>query len=333
MTTVSRRALLSLGLTLLLTTGMPLCATAQIQFEPKGLVITQGGVGAVQISLTGVAPKLDLKYGPFIDKVSHATLTAPKIVFALATGGDASGQTVSAADKLELQAKITDFTGSTDAEVPIFNGSTLLGTIEVVALDAPLNVSIDGDGASPDKPLAFMRGQQAYILVKNADAEAYKFHWHLQAAHTNYDGDATLPPHGSARIAVTPYCHLLCMDCSLFSWADWVHPSALKGSLQLHMIGSDKVEKELLPVQRIAVNLSLMGASSSTTTLLSYGYAAVNLIVGGPALHSGKLGSSQHAAESRSPRSAQRPRRPHQQREHARRFLPPRPVAFGTQEY
>jgi len=275
MAIVSHRALLSLCFTLLLTDGLSPFAKAQITFEPKGLVVTQGGGGSVTIKLTGsnAATKLDLKCGTFRDKISQAALTAPKVTFSLASGADLQNQSLT--DTLEVQARIADFTGSTDAEVPVFNGSTFLGTLEVVALDAPLNISIDGDGSSADKPLAFVRGQEVYITLKNADATAYLVHWCLIEGQTKDEGDATLPPHGSARIPIKP-------ASSLFSLPEWVHPSPLKGLLELHLkIGSDKVAKKLLPVQRIAVNLSLMGVSSSTTTLLSYGYAAVLLIVGG----------------------------------------------------
>jgi hypothetical protein len=270
----SFRAFFLIGVAVFLTTGLFSLAVSQVKLTPAGLVITQGGVGAVQITLAGSASKLDLKPGPFKDKISGATLTTPKLTFALATGGDLSGQTLNNSDPLEVQAKITDFTASTDAEVGVFNGSTFLGDLEIVALDVPLNISIDGDGASADKPLAFVDGEESYILLKNADAIAYPVDWCLQEDQSSDCDKTTLAPHGSARIRVKP-------DHKLFSLPEWVHPSALKGLLELHLSGPDKVKKELLPVQRMAVNLSLMRHDSSTTTIWSYVYAGGLLVIGG----------------------------------------------------
>src|SRR5882724_1733100 len=107
---VSPRALLSLCFTLSLVGGLSPFAKAQITFEPKGLVVTQAGGGSVTIKLTGTntATKLDLKCGTFRDKISQATLTAPKVTFSLASGADLQGQSLT--DTLEVQARIADFT-------------------------------------------------------------------------------------------------------------------------------------------------------------------------------------------------------------------------------
>jgi hypothetical protein len=74
---------------------------------------------------------------------------------------------------------VKDISRASDAEFPIFNGSSQLGALTMFASDAALAISIDGEG-TPDKSLAYTYGKPVVIALKNGDAQSYHLHWIFQ---------------------------------------------------------------------------------------------------------------------------------------------------------
>jgi hypothetical protein len=249
---------------------------AQVLSPPKAPVILNGGAGAIDITLTNSADSaisLDLKVGSFKDRTSQATLPAPNATFSLAAGNAALPAKIDRQQTLQIEVNISNLTSSGTSQVPLFNGSALLGDLETVALDAPLNISIDGDGTA-DKPLSFTYGKEVTVTLKNGDAITYPLEWEFRIADRDYKGSATLAPHGSARILFKP-------ECALYSWLDWIHPSSQTGLLLLRLQAPGQITKELLPARTLPVSLLMMRKSANSTAIYSYVYATIFLLIGG----------------------------------------------------
>lgn len=271
-----RRLRLGLCVGPLMFAGIVTSADAQLDLQKKGPVVLHGGAGAVEIALTNKgasAISLDLKYGPFKDKTSQTTLAAPKVTFTMEAGGVEVPKNIDKGDTLQVEVNVSNLTGAGIGQVHLFNGKTPLGDLETVALDVPFNISIDGAGTS-DKPLAFISGTAVEIALKNGDAETYPVEWTFQVAGTRYCGKTILAPNGATRIPITP------LD-GLFSWRDSVHPALKSGLLSVRLQDPDQVPKELLPARSLPVSLQMMRSDPGWTTIWSYWYAAILLLIGG----------------------------------------------------
>jgi hypothetical protein len=270
------RLSLSLFLRPLVLSALTAVASAQILFQHKGAVILNGGSGTFEITLTNQgnsAVPLNLQFGSFKDKTSQATLPAPKVSFVLAAGKAAVPGKIDPLKTLQIEANISDLASSGISQVRLFNGNTVLGDLETVALDVPLNISIDGAGSS-DKPLPFNYGQEVTFTLKNGDAITYPLAWQFHIGAKDYRGSTVLAPHGSARISLTPVC-------SLYSWRDWIHPSTQTGLLLLHLQSPNQIREEFLPERSLSVNLLMMRKSPNSTAVYSYIYATLFLLLGG----------------------------------------------------
>lgn len=267
---------LSCALLLLVACTLPACAQLVLQAPPVAL---RAGSGAVTFRLTNqnandAAPiPLALTCGPIIDITTHAIVKnataslAPVLPGPTLPTGIAPGQTV------WLIANVTGLSGVSTAQFPIFNAGSQLGTLEEFASDAALAISLDGDGSS-ENPLAYRRGGSAVLALKNGDAEPYHLHWLFQIDNQiQSSGDLDMPPGGSARIPITP------SDTS-FSFFDRIQPSHKRGVLLLSLVVPG-VPAGLLPARSVPVWLVMQPGSRFWSTICSYLYVVLLLLIGG----------------------------------------------------
>ena len=153
-------------------------ATAQIKLVASQPVVVRASAGAARLKLTNAgssAQPLKLGIGIFLDETSHARIEEPKVNFVSESGGDLP-TTLAPGQSIDAAVEIAGMSGTMSAEVPLFNGSDSLGTLRVVAVDTPLNVSLDGRG-TPDQPLEFTYNRSVVIPLKNSSKDYLALEW------------------------------------------------------------------------------------------------------------------------------------------------------------
>jgi hypothetical protein len=273
----SMRNKLLRALPLLAACMLPACAQLVLQ-SPHPLPL-HAGSGAVTFRLTDQNAKdpapipLALSCGPVIDTTTHALVKNATATLAPVLGGPALPTSIAPGQTVWLIANVTGLSGVSTAELPIFNAGSHLGTLQEFASDAALGISVDADGSS-DNPLSYRRGSPVSIALKNADAEPYHLHWSFQIDNQiQSSGDLDMPPGGSARIPITP------SDAS-FSFFDRIQPSHKKGILLLSLVVPG-VPAGLLPARSLPVWLVMQPASPFVSTVFSYLYVVILLLIGG----------------------------------------------------
>jgi hypothetical protein len=215
-----------------------------------------------------------LASGPILDAATHSVISRAAATLSPIVGGPNLPTSIASGQTLSLKASVTGVSGASAAEFPIFNGGSQLGTIIEFASDAPLAISIDGDGAA-DKSLAYTYGNPVVIALKNGDAQSYRLHWIFQIDNQpESSGDLDIPPSGSSRIPIVP-------SSRPFSIFDRIHPSNKKGILQLSVIGPPIVHTGLLPTRTLPVSLVMQPVSPLWSTIWSYFYVVILLLIGG----------------------------------------------------
>jgi len=261
--------------------AVALSAPAQLRLASGHPIALRGGEGAAAFTLTnsGTAPlPLALTPGPVVDSNTHAILLKAKVTLAPVVGIGIGGldlpKTIPPGETLSLQATVTGVSTSSAAEVTIFNGNTQLGSIDLIEIDAPLNISIDGNG-SPDKPLAYALGKPAVIALTNGDPQPYRVHWVFQLHNrAQAAGDLDIAANGGARITIEP-------SKDGYSLIDVIHPSAKQGVLLLSVAGPANVPSGLLPARTLPVSLLMRRVGETASTTISYAYAGLLLFLGG----------------------------------------------------
>jgi len=266
--------------TSLLLAGFVLSARAQLVLQAPNPIALRAGNGAVTVTLADQSPgsapaiPLALTAGPILDDATHSVIQGATATLTPVVGSPSLPTSIVSGQTLSLQASVKGISGASQAEFPIFNGSSLLGTVTEYANDAALSISIDGEGA-PDKSLAYTYGKPVVISLKNGDAVSYHLHWSFQIDNqTESSGDLDIPSSGSSRISITP-------SAKPFSILDLVHPSNKKGVLLLSVVGPPNVPAGLLPTRSLPVSLVMQPVSPFWLSFWSYAYVAVLLLIGG----------------------------------------------------
>ncbi len=254
----------------------PTPAKAQLKLLADHPISLHGGEGAVTFTLknTGAsAVPLALTAGPVVDAATHTVILRAKTVLSPVVAAT-TATSIAPGDSLAYQAAVTGVSGASSAQLDLFNAATNLGELSLVEVDAPLGITIDGDGA-PDNPLAFVWNEPVTITLKNNDPQSYHVHWSLQlAGKQEGKGELDIAPNGASRITVIP-------TSDVFSIYDRLHPSAKQGVLLLSTDSSANLPAGLLPSRMLPVDLLMRRVSSSASTLFSYVYAGIFLLLGG----------------------------------------------------
>ena len=271
---MQKKRMLRMGFLVLAFTAVT--AAAQLRYMSREPIALRNGAGSAAFALVNAGTTtlpLALRTGPFTDDTSQMSLPAPTVAFTLEAGGPlppaiAPGATV------RVEASINGMSGTGAAGAPLFNGTTDLGKLQVVEVDAPLDISITGKGDS-DQPLVLPAGGTASLTIKNNDAEAYPVDWSFQIGGKELQsGELQLAPHGTSRIDLEP-------TEDLYSWTDNLRPSDKTGQLLLSLHGPPEMARELLPQRTLPVSLLMRKLSASWTSLWLHLFVALVLLLGG----------------------------------------------------
>lgn len=268
-----RKRALGLGLAFALCAGVT--AAAQLNYAADGPVVLRDGAGTVAFRVTnaGAAPvPLALRLGTFTDDATQTQVGDPTVQFAWNTGSPMPAVLAPGA-ALRLVANVSGMGGASVASAPLFNGSTLLGRLQVVEIDAPLDISVSGAGA--DEALTLSKGDDATFRIKNADSRAYPLDWTFEiGGKVLQSGELQLASYGTSSITVTP-------TDDLYSWRDNFRPSHETGVLMLSLHGPPEIARELLPSRTLKMNLIMQKLTASWTSIWSRVFMAVLLLIGG----------------------------------------------------
>lgn len=251
-------------------------AWSQVHATASGPVLLHAGVGSTELAVENsenTAVPLALSFGPFTDEALHTTLIAPRFAFVDLPGSGKLPRTMKPREMLRIAVTIGNLTGSSVASAQLFNQNAAIGLLKFVSLDAPLNISIDGDG-SAGKPLDYLYGNPASILLKNIDVQSYTVSWTFQLNGHTQGGIARFAPNGSAKIQLQP-------ARKEYTFSDRIRPSVRSGILSLRVVGPDEVASELYPSKSLPVSVSMTRLTPTGTKRWSYGYAFGLLLLGG----------------------------------------------------
>ncbi len=277
----------------LLLAGFVLPAHAQVVLQAAHPIALHAGGGEVTFTLSVQDPKvkdpisLALTHGPIVDTATHTVIKGAAATLTSSVEGGSLPTSINPGQTFSVKASVTGISGASEAEFPILNGVSELGDLSAFASDAPLTVSIDGDGDAPDKPLAYTYGNPVVIALKNGDAQSYHLHWVFEINNQpESSGDLYIPLSGSSRITFKP-------TSKPFSILDWIHPSNKKGVLLLSVISPSNnpastnvaslpsVPGGLLPARSLSASLVMQPISPFWSSFWSYSYVVVLLLIGG----------------------------------------------------
>ena len=244
--------------------------------QPNGPILLKSGSGSGEFILHNGNSKelpLNLHAGVVEDAGAHTSLDKAKVALTVEATGAAPPKTISGNTDLAMVATLSGIDGASVAKIRFFNGADDAGSLETTAADAPMNITITGDGAVAATPLIFEGARPAHLTLKNGDAESYPITWSFRAGRLEQSGSTTLPANGTATILLRP-------TNSIYSITDDIRPSSRTGRLEI-MLGAGDQETGTGPRRELPVNLTMQALSSNATTLLSDAYVIVCLLFGG----------------------------------------------------
>ena len=266
----------------------PFSATAQITVDqPNGPIVLVGGSGSGTFKLhnSGDSGALQLKYGTVVDKTTLAVLSDATVDLQMAADPKQAIPTNIGKDQyLQLRAVVKNVKGASAVAISLFNGSEPLPKqLDADADDAPLNVTLSGDGAT-GTPLILSPDKPAFVTLKNGDAEAYTLLWRFRYRELELCGTVALLGNGSARIPLKA-------GKDVYSWSDIIRPSSQTAHLELGLDtgesrckaapGKDNAARATLPTRDLPVSLTMQRLSSQVTPIVTDGYVIICLIIGG----------------------------------------------------
>ncbi|MGB9031547.1 MAG: hypothetical protein WCC27_15610 [Acidobacteriaceae bacterium] len=255
--------------------AVPAMAQVTVQ-QPNGPIVLEAGSATSEFTLHNGGKTdvpLSLNAGIVQDRASHAGLSSVKVTFKEeATGKDAPANLAAGKD-LALVATIGGMSGTSVAEISVFNGADSAGKLQVIAADAPMNISVSGEGAA-GTPLVLNNGGKAWVTLKNGDAQAYALRWHFRYRTLEKSGTVSLPASGTATIFLQP-------DPTIYSWSDSVYPSTQTGHLEVSLDAGDAAGKVTVPRRDLPVSLTMQRSTPTLTAIYSDLYVIGFLLVGG----------------------------------------------------
>lgn len=282
-----------------------------ITLQQNGPIVLVGGSGSGTFTLTGEGT-LQLKAGTVADKTSLAVLSPDAKVDLKRDGPDATLPTsLTKGQVLLLRADVTNVKNASAVTISLFNGSERLPKqLEADAADAPLNVTLSGDGAS-GTPLVLSPNKPAFVTLKNGDAEAYTLRWKFRYKEMELCSKVALLGNGSARIPLKA-------GSDVYTWGDYIRPSSQTGHLELGLdtgepccnnnaatecnkdmgkkvppcdknddpscqtaAAKDDPAGATLPTRDLPVSLTMQHATAARTKIYVYIYVGLCLIIGG----------------------------------------------------
>ena len=274
-------------------------------------MFVQGGKGSAVIPIenNGDNPaSVNLSSSPVTDATTGSEITGAVVSFATESGGQpivnvsaqgnatappanqtgnaapgaggtnpkpAQPVTVPAHSKMNVQVKVSGLTGTTWAKMSVYNQGADVGNLDLVVLDDPLNVAIDGLGAAATTPLAGTYGNTVTFTLKNNSAEFLALDCEVELRDSPSScGRIVLPPNAAKAVPVD-------LVWGAFSWTDLVQPSSQTGGLRLTLQVPPGTPAEMVPVKVLPLNITLQAAGPIWLSLLSLIYVGAFLALGG----------------------------------------------------
>ena len=249
--------------------------------EARTLAVRHGeGAASVSVVNTSDSPvPLDLAAQPATECTSNAvlpsaklTITTPDQVKSLAPNASVS-----------IQVAVTGLTDASIAQTTIENAGVPIGSVTLIELDAPLNIAVTANGTA-DKPLDYSYKQPITLSLTNGDPIPYHLGWQfLIEGNVISQGVLNLPANATELIPLKEPCTSRARAdfCKGYSIIDPIHPTVKAGVLRLSLLAPGTVAEGILPTRSVPVTLVMRLVGPTISLLLSYGYAALILLLGG----------------------------------------------------
>lgn len=265
----------------------PLSAIAQMSVQqPDGPIVLVGGSGSGTFILhnSGDAGNLQLKYGAVVDRTTLAVLSEAAVELQMAADPTQKPTTIGNGKDLQLRAVVKNVKGASAVTISLFNGSDALSEpLYAYADDAPLNVTLSGDGAS-GTPLILSPNKPTFVTLKNGDALAYTLQWKFRYRDFEKCRTVSLLGNGSARIPLN-------VGPDVYSWSDGIRPSSQTAHLELRLDTGESLcdaapekgsgTRPTLPTRDLPVSLTMQYRSAQVTPIFTDGYVIFFLMIGG----------------------------------------------------
>jgi hypothetical protein len=246
------------------------------------LLAVRHGEGAASVSVINTSDSpvsLDLAAQPATECTSSAVLPSAKLTIT------APDQVKSLAPKatVSIQVAVTGLTDASIAQTTIENAGVPIGSLTLVELDAPLNIAVTASGTA-DKPLDYSYKQPITLSLTNGDPTPYHLGWQfLIEGNLISHGVLNLPANATELIPLKESCttNARADYCKGYSIIDPVHPTVKAGVLRLSLLAPGAVPQGILPARSVPVTLVMRLVGPTISLLLSYGYAALILLLGG----------------------------------------------------
>jgi hypothetical protein len=249
---------------------------AQIRVEAHEPAILRGGDGALRMKVVNdgkTAVPLDFTVGTFYDDTARTKIEAPKITFSLDSGGNLP-LTLAPSQSIEAIVEFHGFTGSLAAHAELFDQGVPEVKLPLVAVDTPLNIALDGQGAA-DNPIPYSFNRSATITLKNSGKDYVTLDWRFLIGGTvEGSGTAIMIPGGLSRLVLTP-------TADVYADVDSLKPRQLTGLLLLRPHTPPGIDTSLFNLQPLPVSLTMDRWSPNTTQVFFACLVMVLLLLGG----------------------------------------------------
>ncbi len=285
------------------------------------IMFVQGGKGHTVLSLQGVSngqPPFSLTSGTVADATTGSEIPGAIVSFKAESeekpsgaGGaplsngtqannegtqkSAQGAIVLPSSTNSTEVNVTNLAGTTWATVSIFNQGKRIGNLDLVVLDEPLNVAVDGPGATASSSLPSTYGDTITVTLKNNSDESLALGCSVVVRNLfSSCGNIFLPPNASKAIPVD-------LGWGAYNWTDLVQPSVQAASLKLTARVPSGTPAEMVPFKMLPLSLTMAAVGPIRLAILSLVYIGIFLILGGylSILASTVLPNMVHKAEIR----------------------------------
>ena len=242
--------------------------------------VMQGASGATLMHVeNALSAPLDLKLtaGPFLSQTTHGVVPSESAAFTAGDGTSALPKKLDPRTSTEVLATISNDTAVGLSVANVFNDGKCVGQLKAVRYDAPLNFSIEGDGAA-SSPLRVQSEKDIVLRIKNNDDLSYSITPSLSLENVEVP---------SKPAVVGPNSTILVSFRASKKWFDlrsWFRTNAGPLQLVIRLTPSEFGESAVgraLPEQVLPVNAQLARFGPVRSQLISSGVVFVVLFLGG----------------------------------------------------
>ena len=254
---------------------------AQVEAGQINPILLRSGSGVARFTLTNHsnAPvRLALQTGPVLDATSGIPLQPPAITFSLEAGGGSLPSLLAPGVTLLLVMDVNHLTGSSQSHTRLFNGTQPLTEVDLLAVDDPLKVSLEGAGQA-NQPISAVQSRPFAIALHNDSAEFLTLAWTFSIqGHAEGQASIRLSPGGTGWLQIMP-------SQSAYTFDDMMYPSHRVGELRLRLLPPPGTPTDLMPEKVLPVNLRMSYGDSTrmisiywVLACLTFGWLVSNMV-------------------------------------------------------